>query len=67
MKAVGNLAMVNEILDSNSLSWHPAKGTCADGAPAMLQENSGFVVLIKKMNPNVTCSQQTLFNNMLQQ
>jgi hypothetical protein len=48
------------ILDSNSLSWHSAKGTCADGAPAMLQENSGFMVLVEKMNPNVTPSQRAL-------
>jgi hypothetical protein len=60
MKAVGNMAMVNEILDSNSLSWPLAKGTCADGAPAILRDNSGFMVLVKKMNPNVTPSQRTV-------
>jgi hypothetical protein len=53
------MAMVNEILDSNSLSWPLAKGTCTDGAPAILWNNSGFMV-VKNMNPNVTSSQRTL-------
>jgi hypothetical protein len=58
------MAMVKEILDSNSLSWHPAKDTCAHHALAMLQENSGFLVLIK-MNPNVNLVHE--LSNMLEQ
>jgi hypothetical protein len=41
------MGIVNEILNSNNVSWHLARVSCADDAPAMLGENSGFMAFLR--------------------
>jgi hypothetical protein len=50
------MTMVKKFFDCNNLLWDLVKAICDDGAPAMLEKNSRFMALVKKMNPNLISS-----------
>lgn len=56
------MTMVKKFFDCNNLLWDLVKAICDDGAPAMLEKNSRFMALVKKMNPNLISSHCILWH-----
>ena len=64
-RAVDVMEVINSFFESNSLSWNVVGSICTDGAPSMLGKNSGFVALVKKMNPDIVSSHCILHRHAL--
>ena len=45
--------MLIDFFDKTELSWSKLVGVCTDGAPAMIDANSGLISLVKQKNPAI--------------
>ena len=52
-KARDVFEMLDSFFNTHQLDWGIVGSVCTDGAPAMLGHMSGFVALVKQVNPNV--------------
>lgn len=64
-KATDIKQLIGNFFNEHGLSWNMVSAICSDGAPAMLGRNSGFGMLVKKVEPDILITHCVLHRHAL--